>query len=57
MAFGEGPPRTPEADTDLAFRLSDEILDVKVGALQRAGEPGDVPARRDGRRRLSRVGG
>ena len=34
MAFGEGPPRTPEVETDLAFRLSDEILDLKVGALQ-----------------------
>jgi LmbE family N-acetylglucosaminyl deacetylase len=34
MAFGEGSPRTPEVETDLAFRLSDEILDLKVGALQ-----------------------
>jgi LmbE family N-acetylglucosaminyl deacetylase len=34
MAFGEGSPRTSEVETDLAFRLSDEILDLKVGALQ-----------------------
>jgi len=34
MAFGEGPPRTAEAETDLAFRLTDEILDLKVGALR-----------------------
>jgi LmbE family N-acetylglucosaminyl deacetylase len=34
QAFGEGPPRTPERDTDLAFRLADEILDAKVNALR-----------------------
>jgi LmbE family N-acetylglucosaminyl deacetylase len=34
QAFGEGPPRTPERDTDLAFRLSDEIAHLKVDALR-----------------------
>ena len=34
QAFGEGPPRTPEHDTDLAFRLTDEIVDLKVKALR-----------------------
>jgi LmbE family N-acetylglucosaminyl deacetylase len=34
QAFGEGPPRTPERETDLAYRLSDEIVDLKVDALR-----------------------
>ena len=33
-AFGEGPPRTPERDTDLAYRLTDEIVEIKVNALR-----------------------
>ena len=34
QAFGEGPPRTPESDTDLGFRLADDILDLKIAALR-----------------------
>ena len=34
QVFPDGGPRTPEGETDLACRLSDEILDLKVGALQ-----------------------
>ncbi len=31
---GRRAAATPEGETDLAFRLSDEILDLKVSALQ-----------------------
>ena len=34
QVFPDGGPRRPETATDIGCRLSDEILDVKVSALQ-----------------------